>query len=370
MLAILFATLLFTTADKPLELDGVVTFRRGFDPYYFVTDDEGFAWRVAETNRPVSVHAGDRIHVSGILPKNTAQRRLEKATVRKTGLGQVPSVRNMSVEDMYATALGSDDWYGSVVSVVGPVTDVNRRETYTQVLIGAKHRNVQVALPIDWNKPLPEGLQRGAIVRVQGVGVHTPVRAEKGDEVVGVENICVLPARFEDFKVISLPPFWTPIKVLGLCGTFFLALLVAVGWQLRKRRLERALADAARRERLRLTGELHDNFQQLLAGCMFLLGAAQGKVEKGDTEAAKGTARTAPCVAQPHAGRTAGGALGTHRGGGGTDGAHGTLQVRGGAHAPMGGEGALHRPRTRTVGRPYGERIAPAHPPRGRRQRA
>ena len=35
MLAILFATLLFTTADKPLELDGVVTFRRGFDPYYF-----------------------------------------------------------------------------------------------------------------------------------------------------------------------------------------------------------------------------------------------------------------------------------------------------------------------------------------------
>ena len=288
MFAILFAALLFTTADNPLELDGVVTFRRGFDPYYFVIDDKGYAWRVAETNRPVSVHAGDRIHISGIVPKNTAQRRIEKAAVRKTGLGRVPSVRNLNVDDMYATALGPDDWYGVVLAVAGEVSDVNRRESYTQVLIGKKHRNVQVALPIEWNKPLPEGLRRGAIVRVQGVGVYTPVRAEKGNEVAGVENFCILPARFEDFQVISLPPFWTPFKVLGLCGAFFLALLAAVGWQLRKRRIERAMADAARRERLRLTGELHDNFQQLLAGCMFLLGAAQGKVEKGDTEAAKG----------------------------------------------------------------------------------
>lgn len=107
MFAILFAALLFTTADSPLEFDGVVTFRRGFDPYYFVTDDNGVAWRVAETNRPVSVHAGDRIHVSGIVPKNTAQRRIEKAAVRKTGLGWVPSVRNLNVDDMYATALGA-----------------------------------------------------------------------------------------------------------------------------------------------------------------------------------------------------------------------------------------------------------------------
>ena len=82
MFAILFAALLFTTADNPLELDGVVTFRRGFDPYYFVIDDKGYAWRVAETNRPVSVHAGDRIHISGIVPKNTAQRRIERAGVR------------------------------------------------------------------------------------------------------------------------------------------------------------------------------------------------------------------------------------------------------------------------------------------------
>ena len=288
MIHLLLATLLFTTVDSPRELDGVVTFRRGFDPYYFVMDDAGQTWRVAETNRPVTVHAGDRLHVSGIIPKNTAQRRIEKATVRKTGLGQVPSVRNLSVEEMYATALGSNDWYGAVLAVAGEVVDINRRETFTQVLIGAKHRNVQVALPLGWNAPLPEGLQRGAIVRVQGVGVHTPVRAEKGNEVVGVENFCVLPARLDDFQVISLPPYWTPLRVLSVCGLFVLLLSGALAWLQRKRRLERAMADAARRERLRLTGELHDNFQQLLAGCMFLLGAAQGKVEKGDLAAAKG----------------------------------------------------------------------------------
>lgn len=287
MISFLLATLLFTTADQPVTLDGVVTFRRGFDPYYFVVDSAGATWRVAETNRVVTAKVGDRVRVSGIWPKNTAQRRLERAQTVKTGTALPPSVRILTVDDLYAKALGPDDWYGSVVSVAGEVADVNRRETYTQVLIGAKRRNVQVALPIDWNKPLPEGLRRGAIVRVQGVGVHTPVRAEKGDEVVGVENFCVLPAKFEDFQVIGLPPYWTPLKVLGVCSVFLFGLLVAVGWQLRKRRIERAMADATRRERLRLTGELHDNFQQLLAGCMFLLGAAQGKVEKGDTEAAK-----------------------------------------------------------------------------------
>ena len=288
MLAILFVTLLFTTADKPLELDGVVTFRRGFDPYYFVVDDEGKAWRVSETNKPVRAQVGDRVRISGILPKNTAQHRIEKATVHKIGTGPVPPVRNMSVDDLYATALGVDDWYGAVMSVEGPVTDINRRETYTQVLLGEKHKSIQVSIPINWETPLPEGLVRGAIVRVNGVGVHSPVRAETGDEAVGVENLSVLPAHLEDFQVISLPPFWTPLRVLGVCGGFVIVLFAVIAWLQRKRRLERAMADAVRRERLRLTGELHDNFQQLLAGCMFLLGAAQGKVEKGDAEAAKG----------------------------------------------------------------------------------
>ena len=50
---------------------------------------------------------------------------------------------------------------------------------------------------------------------------------------------------------------------------------------------DRIAADAVRRERLRLTSELHDNFQQLLAGCMFRLGAAMGKVGKDDAGAAK-----------------------------------------------------------------------------------
>jgi len=77
------------------------------------------------------------------------------------------------------------------------------------------------------------------------------------------------------------------VKVLGVSGFVAVLLFGVIAWLQRKRRLERVLADAVRRERLRLTGELHDNFQQLLAGSMFRLGAAMGKVGKDDAAALK-----------------------------------------------------------------------------------
>ena len=165
--------------------------------------------------------------------------------------------------------------------------DINRRETYTQLVIGPKETPVIVSVPHLLKTPLPEELEIGAHVRVRGVGVYTAAWDEKSGAITPVRDIQVRTANIESVTVLSSKPFWTAGKVFGALGALVAVMLLAVGAVQRARMRDRIAADAVRRERLRLTSELHDNFQQLLAGCMFRLGAATGKVGRDDEGAKK-----------------------------------------------------------------------------------
>ena len=73
-----------------------------------------------------------------------------------------------------------------------------------------------------------------------------------------------------------LPPYWTAGKVWALMGIVVSSLLVVgLAALVLLRRFERERYNATRRERLRLSHDLHDNLQQLLAATMFRLDAAQ-----------------------------------------------------------------------------------------------
>lgn len=73
-----------------------------------------------------------------------------------------------------------------------------------------------------------------------------------------------------------LPPYWTAGRVWALMGVVVLSLLaVGLATFVLLRRFERERYNATRRERLRLSHDLHDNLQQLLAATMFRLDAAQ-----------------------------------------------------------------------------------------------
>ncbi len=279
----------FSTQEQATNLVGTVTFHRASDPYYFMADDAGNPWRIKEADDRVRVKPGDRVVVAGVMPRNNATPRLDKAVSRKVGKGQVPATLEMTVDDLYALdpdgEEGRRSWYGKVVVVSGVVSDVNRRETFAQVLVGKKGRQIHVAIPLRWDDPMPEGLQFGAVVRVKGVAVYTAEREAGTGRVRALTSFNVLPARLADVRVVNLAPFWTIGRVALVAGSVVALMLVVVALQRRGRIRERIAADAARRERLRLTSELHDNFQQLLAGCMFRLGAAMGKVGKDDAAA-------------------------------------------------------------------------------------
>ena len=287
LLAAILATLFFTTNDVPAEIEGVVTAHRRGDPYFFIVDQAGDPWRVASVEPKPRVAVGDRVNVSGVKPKHCATPRIERATFTKTGTGRPPVTVEMTVDEMYAVGPDGEEfsrnWFARVIAVSGPVLDVNRRETYTQILIGTKKKKVQVVVPINWNDPLPGRLGLGALIRARGVGVYTQLPNSHSGPVTGICDFNVLASNLDDVHVLGTPPFWTAPKIWTAAAALIALASLPFFWAQRRRRLERIAADGARRERLRLTGELHDNFQQLLAGCMFLLGAAQGKIRGGDS---------------------------------------------------------------------------------------
>lgn len=84
-----------------------------------------------------------------------------------------------------------------------------------------------------------------------------------------------------------LPPYWTAGRVWALMGIVVSSLLVVgLAALVLLRRFERERYNATRRERLRLSHDLHDNLQQLLAATMFRLDAAQSLFDY-DAQSAK-----------------------------------------------------------------------------------
>lgn len=265
----------FTDRDEPIEREGVIIFHRPPDPYYFLQGDDGVAWRVNEASGKFRLQVGDRVRVTGISPRGTATPRIERAVSARLGAGVVPAVRTMTIDGLYALdpdgEAGRRDWYGHLLRVEGRVLDVNRRETYAQVLLGSKDRSVLVPVPLKWGEPLPDGLELGAWVEVTGVGVYSALPDDHRGPVTELENFCVLPATAGAVVVLDTTPFWTPVRLWFLIGGILLSATLLVFWA---KGYEKAKAEAVQRERLRLSRDLHDGFQQLLAGTMFRLEAA------------------------------------------------------------------------------------------------
>ena len=88
----------------------------------------------------------------------------------------------------------------------------------------------------------------------------------------------------DDVEVLSRPPWWTPARVLIAVTMAFLALAALCGWVFFLIRARRAEA-SSHEERLRLARDLHDEFQQQLAGTMFHLDAAASVVENPEAVA-------------------------------------------------------------------------------------
>ena len=301
LLAVVFAplTALCEGYKRPsvhaLPMRGVVTYARLFDTYCFVVAEDGTGpWRVDCNPAYPNVHTGDLVEVvSGETRADSTTLRVVHAALNKIGHddNRVPATVEATIAELYRHPLNdpaAKDLWGVNVSVEGVLRDVNRRQNFTQLQISDGIRSFQASVYISIDNPLPEDLKIGATVRVEGVMVYTAIDDKRIPAMVDFDNVSVMPFSIGSVTVISRAPYWTGARVGLVAGVIALIAFSAFGWvmalrravarktaqlavAIRGRQRDKIEADAIRRERLRFSYELHDNFQQLLASCRFRL---------------------------------------------------------------------------------------------------
>jgi len=290
-------------ASALTNVTGIVTFSRDTLPFVFVAADDGENWRV-EKIQGVKMEVGDVVSAKGEREPSTKNRLSTHAVERLSDAPiALPPPRKVTIHELFQAIMpfGSRQWYGARCETEGLLRDINRRQNTTQLLVGEGDENIQVEMPWALEDALPRTLVQGARVRVTGNLAYTSI--ENYDEGIygRIENIELIPQSGAAVEIVQDAPFWTSERLwrvlLGLVTLFLVVFAWAVtlrrmvarrtrelGESVRLRETERIEADAARRERLRLAADLHDGFQQYLAGAMFRLKAAMNYLPKDALE--------------------------------------------------------------------------------------
>ena len=283
---VVFSALLAVSA-LGADIEGVVTFHRSPDAYFFLQTASGEVWRVQrEVNEP-RVSIGDVVSAGGFFIKGIKTPRFKADVVRMLGRdpSRLPKPERVSIGELLLDPIADTNAvnrYGRIVTSQGVVRDVNRRQTFMQLAVGSEAGIIQTVIPYAFARPTPEDLRIGASVRVTGVYVYGSMQDQGSGAWTGIETPSILAASDADLVVVSSAPFWTPAKLWVLIGGILLFAGVLVFWVKSR---EKAKADAVQRERLRLSRDLHDGFQQLLAGSMFRLEAAMNLLPEDAAEA-------------------------------------------------------------------------------------
>lgn len=287
-------------------LSGVVTYAEPSANVFFIATDGGDFWRCSMSSGGASIVVGDVVNVSGDVLPQTVNNRIDYCEAKVVGHDEsrVPESEHVSISQLNAhPASGSaePDRFARLVSVAGRVVDVNRRLDTVQTILSDGEKCVGVNFRMKSDTPLAEGLAIGAIVRAKGVYVYvTEPRNSSHPVFAGISGPLVMLASPDDLEVLTRPPFWTPLRARIAVGMGAFLGFGLVFWVVSLRRTvsrqvkviekalrEKAAADGARRERLRLSHDLHDDFQQLLSGTMFRISAALNWLAEGDSPRAK-----------------------------------------------------------------------------------
>ena len=295
---VVLSTVDAVAADVITNVTGLVTFFRNEDRYVFLRLDDGTAARLW-LNPGVKTKIGDVI-------KATGKRRIigpilyvDDVDVEKLGQARVQPPVDVMVRDLYTvpqvyTMAGADWkdgdpaplWFGVPVRLTVRVADVNRRRTQLQLFVcdlDDETMGATVSIPFKENQVIDTDLRRGAVVEIKGAGAMAFTR-ENG-VYTAVKDLGINLESLDDLTILTRAPWWTPAKIATAAwgGGFALALLAVwilfLNRAIHAEKKAKEAAKASEDERRRLAHDLHDEFQQLLAGAMFRLDAAASVVE-------------------------------------------------------------------------------------------
>ena len=266
-----------------IHVGGVVIFSRPIDNSFMLHLDEGSNICVVPTvGKSRLPNVGDIVEVCAFLAPVSVTPRLDDALVRVTGHDDaaVPPPLALSVREVVElprkSGADAESLYARTVVTEGIVREVNRRAKFMQIFLTDDGETILALVPLDHSIPTPDGFLPGAKLRVTGNISFYHKSGLLLSDTLDPQNLTLHLAGPEDVTLVRRAPYWTAGRVWALLFTLVIGLglaAVALVWLVRMR--ERTRADATQRERLRLSHDLHDNLQQLLAATMFRLDAAQ-----------------------------------------------------------------------------------------------
>jgi len=289
----------------PKELTGTVTARRGGDIHFFMRTDDGESWRVSMAQNTPEPRTGDRVTVKGRVEPWTVNNRLDWGVVTVTGrdtrapasAGTVVTIEELN--DHPASGARTPDRFAEQVRTEGTVRDLLRRKRETQlVLSDERGHSLVVNLLVPMERSLPETLTIGSRVSVAGIYVYVtlPLQSD-GNVFTGITEPTLISPDASCLQILEEPVFWTPFRIYGVMAVLAGIILVAFVFIFVLRRtirrqtaiiretVGRRMADeAVLRERLRLSHDLHDEFQQFLPGAALHVRAAENWLGEDEAE--------------------------------------------------------------------------------------
>jgi signal transduction histidine kinase/ActR/RegA family two-component response regulator len=201
----------------PVQVRGVVTLR-GPDGTMYISDGEGGV-QVAPVAGLQAAMPGTLVEVTGFLPNNPLQRRLEDATWRVLGASHLPEAPIIQAED---TLDGS--YESRWVRLEGRITHRQQAVEYNILVLQAPNALVNV-----FSGGVPDAtwraLRMGSTLRVRGIIL--PVLDRSG--LTGTRSVLMLIDSSRDIEVVQMASWWTPehlMTTLIATSVLLFALLV------------------------------------------------------------------------------------------------------------------------------------------------
>ena len=164
--------------------------------------------------------------------------------------------------------------FGECVRFTGEVRDIVRGAGSVQLVLEDWHGSLVASIPVADGEKVPSDWGVGARLRVTG---RLSFRYPECDE------FRIAAGGAADVEALRKPVWWTSGRIMAAVAATLLLFVAILGWALllrHQKKSERKIGDAIQKERLRLSHDLHDGYQQLLAGCMFRLTAAMTLSER------------------------------------------------------------------------------------------
>ena len=273
-LAALHAQSTGARSGELVRVAGTVTAQSAPDLVFVQDADRSLEIRLQQAARFVP---GDRIEAVGFPGMGLAQAVLQSAFARRTAAGPPPVPRPLRAGELLDFRHEA-----ALVGVTGELREIFRHHEGLAMLVAADGQAFSVDVAgslLDSRTELPPAGSRISLVGICSIDRVTPPDT---NQIVSPASVRLRLRSFDDLRVLSRPPWWTPQRLLAAVALLSLFALGALGWIWTLNRrvhaqtriiLGNAQKEAMLEERNRIAREFHDTLEQQLAGATILLDA-------------------------------------------------------------------------------------------------